>query len=218
MKNKKFRDWQIMVDFLTKRNNDPWRNPAYVFYFLIVIVLVGTFGVFKELMETNWCSNCVLDSQKVKSFCFNVSSTGLSLVTASVIELIFISRRSVKNESTEQKYDSQELESIKISIRIFGLCSLILTFVSWIIINSIIENDILKIFFSVFVLLFSYFIWWISNVRNKILKNGKTNLQGIIGGGTVNSAFADGSTNVDYPATENSESSSLSGDISEFKK
>lgn len=217
MENTKKGNWQIMWDFLKKRIKEPWKNPAYVFYFIIVIILIGTFGVFKELMETNWCWSCNLDSQKVKTFCFNVTSIGLSIVTASVIELIFISRRSIKKEMIDKQYNLQQIENIKKSIRIFGLCSLIVTFVSWVIINNIIENNILKIIFSVFTLWFSYFIWWISNVKNKILKNGKPNLSGILGGSPNSNTPIEESNNTNPINIDSKNKVDLEGDISNFK-
>jgi hypothetical protein len=145
MSNKSKSDWKLMFDFLKKRNREPWKNPGYVFYFFIVIVLVGTFGVFKELIEMHWCWTCGFDTEKVKSFCFNLSSTGLSLVTASVIDLIFISRKTVEKETASEKYKEQEFESIKRSVRISGLSCLIVSFVGWIMINTLIENNFIKI-------------------------------------------------------------------------
>lgn len=172
MTNKSKSDWRLLRDFIKKRRREPWKNPGYVFYFLIVIVLVGTFGVLKELIEMKWCWSCDFDTEKVKNFCFNLSSTGLSLVTASVIDLIFISRKTVEKETGSEKYKDHQFESIKRSIRIFGLSCLIVSFVGWIIINTLIENNFIKIGLSILSLLFSYLIWWISNVQNKILSNG----------------------------------------------
>ncbi len=208
MSNKTKSDWNLMLDFLKKRNREPWKNPGYVFYFLIVIVLVGTFGVFKDLLEMNWCWNCGLDQQKVKSFSFNISSTGLSLVTASVIDLIFISSKTVFKETTSEKYKDREVESIKKSIRIFGLSCLIVSFVSWIIINTLLVNGYFKLGFSILLLLFAYFIWWISNVQNKILNNGFN-------------AFAPlGKENPSVPPSsksEEDEEDGFKGNISKFK-
>ena len=169
MKNKQISDWKLMRNFLNKRSFEPWKSPSYVFYFLIVIVLVGTFGVLKDLIEMEWNWSWNLDNEKVKSFTFNVTNIGLSLVTASVIDLIFITKKTVKNETNED--DDSKVESVKKSIRIFGLSSLIVIFVVWIIVNNFLEQNLIKILLSIFSLLFSYFIWWISNVRNKILQN-----------------------------------------------
>lgn len=209
MKNKQISDWELMRSFLKERSLEPWKSPSYVFYFLIVIVLVGTFGVFKDLIEMEWHLSWSLDDEKVKNFSFNVTSIGLSLVTASVIDLIFITKKTIKNETNEDDYLKNE--SVKKSIRIFGLSSLIVIFVMWITINNFLHHNLIRIVLSVISLLFAYFIWWISNVRNKILQN-RFNLYGPLG-----------KQNTDDPADEGPDNQqetepSLSGDTSNFKK
>lgn len=208
MKNKQISDWKLMSNFLKKRRIEPWKSPSYVFYFLIVIVLVGTFGVLKDLIEMEWYWSLNLDNEKVKSFTFNVTNIGLSLVTASVIDLIFITNKTVKNETNDDDY--LKIESVKKSIRIFGLGSLIVIFVIWIIVNNFIEHNLIKIFLSIFSLLFSYFIWWISNVRNKILLN-KFNVFATLGKEST----------IDFenekPSSQEETEVSLDGNISNFK-
>ena len=208
MKNKQNSDWRLMINFLNKRRIEPWKSPSYVFYFLIVIVLVGTFGVLKDFIEMEWCWSCGFDSDKVKNFTFNVTNIGLSLVTASVIDLIFITKKTVKNETYEE--DDFKNESIKKSIRIFGLSSLIVIFVIWIIVNNFLEHNLIKILLSILSLLFAYLIWWISYVRNKILQNN-FNIFGPLGKKeTKDSENEESSTQVE---TE----TSLSGNTSNFK-
>lgn len=181
MKNKR-RDWKLLIDFLGERLIEAWKIPSYVLYFFIVIVLVGTFGVITELFTIDFCLSCKFDRIKVSNSCFNISSTGLALVTASVIELIFISKKSIEKETRELKLSFDELENLKRAVRIFGLSGLIVSFIIWILINYIFDIDLLKIIFSLILLLFAYFIWWISNVRNKILSNYMKNYVTIMGG------------------------------------
>ena len=184
MEKQKNRNWKLMKDFIFRRFRESWEAPAYVLYFFTVIVLVGTFGVIKELFEMKWCFACDFDDLKVKNFCFNISSTGLALVTASIVELVFISMKSITNETEELKYSYEELENLKRSIRFLGLSGLIVSFVLWIFTNNVFENNWLKIISSILLLFFAYFIWWISNVRNKILRNSSGNIIKIIGGST----------------------------------
>jgi hypothetical protein len=209
MKNKQISDWKLMGNFLNKRSLEPWKSPSYVFYFIIVIVLVGTFGVLKDLIEMEWHWSWNLDNEKVKSFTFNVTNIGLSLVTASVIDLIFITQKTVKNETNEDDY--LKIESIKKSIRIFGLCSLIVIFVVWIIVNNFLEHNLIKILLSIFSLLFSYFIWWISNVRNKILQN-RFNVFATLGKERTNNFENERPT-----SSQEETEASLNGNTSNFK-
>lgn len=208
MKNKQISDWKLMRNFLNKRSFEPWKSPSYVFYFLIVIVLVGTFGVLKDLIEMEWNWSWNLDNEKVKSFTFNVTNIGLSLVTASVIDLIFITKKTVKNETNED--DDSKIESVKKSIRIFGLSSLIVIFVVWIIVNNFLEQNLIKILLSIFSLLFSYFIWWISNVRNKILHN-RFNVFSALGKESTNDSENG------KPSSQEETDPTLNGNTSNFK-
>ncbi|MCS3869460.1 hypothetical protein J3D55_002376 [Chryseobacterium ginsenosidimutans] len=208
MKNKR-RDWKLLIDFLGERLMEAWKIPSYVLYFFVVIVLVGTFGVITELFTIDYCLSCKFDHFKVKNSCFNISSTGLALVTASVIELIFIPRKSIEKETKELNLNFDELENLKRGVRIFGLSSLIISFIFWILINNIFDIDLLKIIFSSILLLFAYFIWWISNVRNKILSNYMKNYVNIIGG---NADTAEGDT----AEGEDKQESNLNGDLTNF--
>ena len=171
-----------MGTFLNNRFTKPWEAPSYVLYFFVVIVLVGTFGVLKDILQMHFCLCCTFDDEKVKSFSFNTSSTGLALITASVIELILISRKSIEKEVESFNLKYEELENLKKGIRIFGLSSLIISFILWILINNIIEGNWVKIILSIILLLFSYFIWWISNVQNKVLSFYVNNSISAIGG------------------------------------
>lgn len=182
MENNKRRDWELMFFFLRKRLTESWKIPSYVLYFFVVIVLVGTFGVITELFTIDFCFNCKFDNVKVKNSCFNISSTGLALVTASVVELIFIPRRSIEKETKNLNLNHAELENLKKGVRIFGLSSLIISFIFWILINNIFDKNWLIIILSIVLLLFAYFIWWVSNVRNKILSNYMENYVNILGG------------------------------------
>lgn len=208
MKNKQISDWKLMRNFLNKRSFEPWKSPSYVFYFLIVIVLVGTFGVLKDLIEMDWNWSWKLDNKKVDSFTFNVTNIGLSLVTASVIDLIFITKKTIKNETNE--VDDTKIESVKKSIRLFGLSSLIVIFVVWIIVNNFLEHKLIKIILSIFSLLFSYFIWWISNVRNKILQN-RFNVFSALGKENTNDSENG------KPSSEEITDPTLNGSTSNFK-
>ncbi|NGM67314.1 MULTISPECIES: hypothetical protein [Sphingobacterium] len=208
MNIEKTNNWKLMKSFLKKRRKDPWANPSYVLYFLIVIVLVGTFGVLKDIIEMQWCWFCGFDDIKVKNFSFNVTNISLSLVTASVIDLIFITKKTVRGESAET--DELRIESIKKSIRIFGLGSLIVTFVIWIIVNNFIAENIIKIILSIICLLFSYFIWWISSVRNKILHD-RFNPFNTLGKERTNNSGPEN------PNGGREEGATLSGNITDFK-
>ena len=179
---RKNKNWSLLFYFLKKRTFDSFENPKYVLYFVFIIILVGSFGLISDLFKLTYCISCKLDSEIIKSFTFNMTNIGLSLVAASVIDLIFISKKNIKKENLEQKHKNIDFQSIKGNVRFFGLTSLILSFIFWIFANNLIENNYWKIIIATISLLFSYWIWWISNVRNKILSNSITNLSAIIGG------------------------------------
>lgn len=178
--------WNLLVEFLETRRKSSFQSPSYVFYFLIVIIVIGTFGFIKDLIEIDYCfiwhSSCEWDMNNFSKISQNLSSTGLSLVTATILELIFITKNNIKKDFSETlKY--HEIENLKKSIRIFGLISLIITFVLWIIINSFDISVISKFILSFITILFAYYIWWISNTRNKILAKN-TSLLSILGDAT----------------------------------
>lgn len=205
--------WMLILTFLKNRIVNPWSNPSYVMYFIIIIIFVNSIGIIKDLTGYKLCWDCQFDSKKVTSFTFNLTNIGLSLVTASVIDLMFISRKSIKVETELQNYNSPQLESIKKSIRIFGLSSLIIIFIVWILVNSFIEHSFLKIFFSTLALLFSFLVWWISNVRNKILSTKKETVPLAPIGGSVNS---DQTTDTDGNLIKD-ENPDIDGNLSNFK-
>lgn len=175
--------WSLFFNFLNYRTRYSLRNPKYVMYFIFIIFLVGSFGLIHDIININYCLSCDFDPEKVKAFAFNMTNMSLSLVTASVIDLIFISRKSIEEENKQQSNGyEEECEHVKGNVRFFGLSSLIFTFILWILVNDLIENNSMKIILATFSLLFSYWIWWISNVKNKILSEGKQPPESIIGG------------------------------------
>lgn len=107
-----------------------------------------------------------------------MSNISISLIAASVIEMILI-----KEEDLNGKYNR------KVDIQIFGISSLILSFFLWIFANKFSDN-VYGLVISIFGLLFSYIFWWIANAENKVLlpernpidtlggKTGKDNLAG----------------------------------------
>jgi hypothetical protein len=211
-KNKTKSQWRLLVEFFYNRSVQPLSNPRYWMYFFFVIILVGSFGLLYDLLNMDYCRSCNFDSEKVKYFTFNMINISLSLVTASVIDLIFISKKNIERDYQQDK-SSLNLNELKGNVRFFGLISLIISFILWILVNNIIDNNIIKILFASISLIFSYWIWWVSNVRNKILSNYISNLDGIIGG----SVEANSSDNNINPSKSKDDIEDLTGDISNFK-
>lgn len=182
MEKQKISQWKLMFLFLKDRITKPWSNPSYAMYFIVIIIFVGSFGLLRDLLNTELCWSCEFDGVEIDKFAFNLTGISLSLTTASVIDLVFITKKTIEAETSSEKYNQFQIESIKKSIRIFGLISLIVIFIIWILVNSFLESFNAKIILSIFSLLISYAIWWISNVRNKILNKYKTNIGAQIGG------------------------------------
>lgn len=183
----KHTQWSLFANFLINRTKKSWENPKYVMYFIFIIFLVGSFGLLYELTTFEYCL-CDFDSGKVKSITFNMTNISLSLITASVIDLIFISQDNIEEDKQKGKVNKAENELIKGNVRFFGLISLILSFIFWILVNNILVNNYYKLLFGTISLFFSYWIWWISNVKNKILSEGMEGMEGLINtiGGPIN--------------------------------
>jgi hypothetical protein len=210
--NTKKTQWSLLKDLLNDRTCQPVKNPKYVMYFVFIIVFVGSFGLFYDLMNINYCFSCDLDPEKVKAFAFNITNISLSLVTASVIDLIFISRKNVDVDNQQKNEFKDAYEDLKGNVRFFGLSSLILSFVLWILVNNLLESNYAKIIFATISLLFSYWIWWISNVKNEILSKGVQRIIGTIGGPIVTP-----NTPINKPFNTDLNDNELSGDIENFK-
>lgn len=205
-------DWKLFWSFIENRFIIAWNVPSYVLYFFIVILLIGTFGVLKEILDVEFCYSCGFEDAKVKSFSFNVSSTGLALLTASVIELIFISRGSIIEEIENPNSKSKTVDRLKMGIRMFGLSSLIVSFVIWILVNNMLVINWLKLVFSFVLLFFAYFIWWIANVKNKILINKDFDLLN----STIGPELKENKSG--NPLTVPEQDEELNGNLDKFKK
>lgn len=204
--------WKILQEFFCNRTKLSFGNPKYVMYFLFVIFLVGSFGLVYDLINIEYCFNCSLNFEKVKIFTFNMTNISLSLVTASVIDLIFISKKDIEKDYNQDKNkQNYNFDNLKGNVRFFGLITLIISFIIWILVNNIIESSIIKIILATCSLLFSYWIWWVSNVRNKILSNYDSNIKEIIGGDIDSNTSKVGG----HDSNENN-SEELKGDISNF--
>lgn len=187
--------WNLLKEFLKERYNKPKEIPGYVLYFFFVIILVGSFGLFYDLFSANYGINLDWDNERVKNIVMNMCNVSLSLVTASIFDLIFISKKSLKRNE-----DDQYFYPIKRDINIFGITCLIIVFLLWIFANTIFINEFIKLSIGIFSLLFGYYVWWISNSKNKLFLT-KVEIEPILGGD---------------PNDENEEAGGLNGDINEF--
>jgi hypothetical protein len=249
--------WKTLYQFLKKRTFYPFHSPGFIFYFIFIIVLVGSFGLFYDILKDSyWGCDYEIDTNKLKSIVMSMTNIGLSLVAASTIDLLFVSKKKLaeeendinnwinlkieiaKNKSRLYNYDIEQYSKridqlkefnlnkpnlanktereirdiekklakktelikkwnnklqylsdklkqkefeknigyqfslIKGDVRIFGISCLIIQFVLWIIANQANENSIyLRIAFGTISLFLGYYIWWISNAKNKLLIN-----------------------------------------------
>ena len=212
--NTKKKQWTLLGNFLSKRTSQPLGNPKYVLYFIFIIILVGSFGLFYDLMKIDYCFSCGLDSEKVKSFAYNMTNISLSLITASVIDLIFISKKNIEENDNVLDNSINEYQNIKGNVRFFGLSSLILSFILWILVNDLLVNDYLKLILAICSLFFSYWIWWISNVKNKILSEVIQSALATIGGLPPTSPI---SSIITPPNVDEVKNNNLSGNIEPYK-
>ncbi len=150
-------NWSIFCSFLINRTKKPLKHPSFVLYFIFIILLIGSFGLINEFTDITIIWAGELDKSKVISLVMNMSNISLSLVSASVIEMILIKDEDLENYPYR-----------KVDIQIFGISSLILSFFLWIFANKF-NSDIAGLILSVIGLLFSYTFWWIANAGNKVL-------------------------------------------------
>ncbi|MFH6936343.1 hypothetical protein [Flavobacterium sp. FlaQc-30] len=156
--------WKLLYEFLKDRYNKPKEMPGYVLYFLFVIIFVGSFGLFYDLFSAEYGVNLEWDDEKIKNIVMNMTNVSLSLVTASIIDLIFITKNSLKRSE-----DDEEFFTIKRDINILGISFLIIVFLLWILANAIFVNRYMKLIIGIISLIFGYYVWWICNSKNKLL-------------------------------------------------
>jgi len=187
--------WKLLKEFLNERYNEPKKMPGYVFYFFFVIIFVGSFGLIYDLFSTTYGYTLEWDKERVRNIVMNMTNISLSLVTASIIDLIFISKNSLRRDE-----GNEDFLKIKRDINILGISFLITVFLLWILANAIFINVYIKLFLGSTSLIFGYYVWWISNSKNKILVQNN-NVNHILGN-----------------SPDNSENGGLQGDIKGFKK
>jgi hypothetical protein len=170
-------NWSIFWVFLWNRMKKPIDQPSYVFYFVFIILMIGSAGLISELSTSTFVLNGELDEAKIASLVLNMSNISISLIAASVIEMILINE-----EDLIGKYNR------KVDIQIFGVSSLILSFFLWIFANKFSDN-VYGLVISIFGLLFSYLFWWIANAENKVLLPDKDPID-TLGGKTGKDSLA----------------------------
>lgn len=156
--------WRLLWIFLKERFSKPFHSPAYVLYFGLVIILIGSFGLIYDLLTSTYSFKLQWDHVKVKNIVMNMCNISLSLVTASIFDLIFIKKSSLK-----QKDDNIELYQIKRDISILGISFLIFVFALWILANTVFNNVYIKLLIGILSLTFGYYVWWISNTTNRLI-------------------------------------------------
>lgn len=184
--------WKLLWIFLKKRFKEPLSQPSFVFYFIFIVLGIGSFGLFYDIVNLDYGCNLFSDGYRIDTVLMNMTNIGLSLTSASVIELIFISKSNLKEEGdSENKFIFFHIKS---DIRFLGISVLVLEFLLWILVNTIFKIFFLRIVLGTVSLILSYIIWWVSNARNKILIKTKNNAKNTMGGSVSNKPLK-GSTN-----------------------
>ena len=182
-------NWKKWREFMVKRFITPWGFPGFVFYFILVILIVGSFGLFSEIIiglhKNQW---------SISSLIANASNTSIALIAASSVEFILIHKDSL--DHPERKSD----------IQITGLSFLILGFLLWMLANYFICN-VIGLIISLVGLILAYYFWWIANAGNNTLTTGASPL-GQLGGPVINTG--------DPNAPGTSSAPKITGDTSEF--
>ncbi|WHT39504.1 hypothetical protein QNH98_02035 [Myroides sp. mNGS23_01] len=95
--------WKTLLNFIKKRLRFPLGSPGFILYFIVVIMLVGSFGLVYDIatIKSIFCKSCDYDEIKLNSIIMNLTTIGLSLVAASTIELLFISKQKLNEEGED---------------------------------------------------------------------------------------------------------------------
>lgn len=184
--------WKLLLEFLKERLKDPWYQPSFIFYFVFIVLGIGSFGLFYDIVNLDYGCNLFSDDGKIDTVLMNMTNIGLSLTSASVIELIFISKSKLEREGDLES--NSRFFQIKRDVRFLGISVLVLEFLLWILVNTIFEIFFIRIVLGTVSLILSYIIWWVSNARNKILIKTKNNVKNTMGG-SVSDKPLKGSTN-----------------------
>ncbi len=144
----KFKEWDSFFDFLKKRIKEPRKSPRFILYFVFIIVILGSMGVFYELYSISNGCNCFKHWESVK---INMANIFLAYIAASSVELILL-------DGEETKFKEVNLKDVQM----FGVSVLILGFILWLL-SVLYQEELVSFLFSSVGLLLAYFLWWISN-------------------------------------------------------
>ncbi len=144
-------NWHILLHFLKERFTKPLNQPSFVFYFFVVIFLLGSIGLISEIIF-QYCEKVFNSSILVT----NSANTFLTLIAASSIELIMIN-----DDNLNYPYRKNDIQIFGVSVLIFG-------FLLWIF-SIYIKDSIGGLISSILGLILAYLLWWIANSNNKTL-------------------------------------------------
>jgi len=77
--------WNTLGRFLKKRTLYPLSSPSFILYFVFIIIIVGSFGLFYDLKDSYFGYDYEIDPIKARSIIMNMTNIGLSLAAASII-------------------------------------------------------------------------------------------------------------------------------------
>ncbi|WP_447767572.1 hypothetical protein [Sphingobacterium faecium] len=142
-------------DFILKRFYESKRSPAYTFYFIFIIVALGSLGLWADLKGIHIKICGEYDENKVKSIISNLSGISLTLIASCVVEFLFIKRVNIEDKVR------------KIDVQSFGLVSLVSIFLAYMFANN--NANTWGLFVAVISILYTWWFWWIANAKNKVL-------------------------------------------------
>lgn len=165
----KLTNWKILGLFIKNRFMMPFNHPTFLFYFISIILLVGSIGVLTDLAYG--IKYCFFN---VPQFTINASNIFITLMAASAVELILISK------------DDLDYPYRKSDVQILGISFLIVGFLLWML-AVFFKDNWTGVVTSVIGLLMAYFFWWISNAGNKTLVPSDSPASPVGGNKPVNS-------------------------------
>jgi hypothetical protein len=136
--------WKNFSHELKKRTVQPLEQPTFVFYFVVVIVIVGGLGV---LIKVPKAIGAGATSQDVLAVAKDLSTYLLAMIAAAFVDLNF-------SESAKQP----SLRMFALSLSIIGaICAVYSNFTS---------NSGRACYIALFGTVLALFLWWIANFDN----------------------------------------------------
>lgn len=168
--------WRLLFREIKYRLKQPIGSPVFILYFIIIIVAFGLAGVGLTI----WAENFITCESQNHQFSdmhiiLCIALYFIALLTSSAADLI-LDPKTANNELNEN-----EVTILRKSLTMIGISSIVIGV--FLVILALLNESVvfLGYCFASVGLIFSWFIWWITNSSNTHLVGGPINPNDAIG-------------------------------------